>query len=152
MGDFFADGAWTFPVGKVSPGVARLLRVAEDALYVGIAEARPGKRIGDIGYAIDRFVRRHGYSVVKEMVGHGIGRSLHEEPQVPNYGKIGKGVVLKEGMTFCIEPMVNSGKRDIESLSDEWTIVTADHSLSAHFEHTVAIGPDGPDILSLVED
>jgi len=144
----FADSAWTFPVGRVSPETARLLRVAEEALYKGIEQARPGKRLGDIGHAIHTWVRRHGYSVVREMVGHGIGRALHEEPQVPNFGKPGTGPILREGMTICIEPMVNAGKREIEALDDEWTIVTRDRSLSAHFEHTVAITKTGPEILT----
>ncbi len=148
LNGYYADGAWTFPVGRVSPATERLLKVGEEALYRGIEQARAGKRLGDISAAIERFVRKNGYTVVKEMVGHGIGRSLHEEPQVPNFGKAGTGPVLEEGMTICIEPMVNAGRRDIEALSDEWTIVTSDRSLSAHFEHTVAITGNGAQILT----
>jgi methionyl aminopeptidase len=145
---FYADAAWTFPVGRVSPEAERLLKVGEEALYTGIAAAKPGAHVGDIGAAIERFVHRHGYSVVREMVGHGIGRALHEEPQVPNFGKPGHGPLLREGMTICIEPMVNAGGHAIQALSDEWTIVTSDRSLSVHFEHTVAITRNGPRILT----
>ena len=148
VGGFFADGAWTFGVGRLSRDADRLLRIGEEALWVGIGQARLGNRVGDISAAIQRFVRKNGYTVVREMVGHGIGRSLHEEPQVPNYGKERTGAVLREGMTFCIEPMVNAGRKDIEALSDEWTIVTSDRSLSVHFEHTVAITRNGPLILT----
>ncbi len=145
---YFADGAWTFPVGRVSASTERLLRISEEALYIGIEQCRVGKFTGDISHAIEKFIRKNGYSVVRELVGHGIGRSLHEEPQIPNFGKAGHGARLKEGMTFCVEPMVNAGRRQIESLPDAWTIVTADHSLSAHFEHTVAITSNGAKILT----
>ena len=148
LSGYYADGAWTFPVGRVSPSVDRLLKISEEALYKGIDQARAGNTVGDVSHTIERFVRKNGYSVVKEMVGHGIGRSLHEDPQVPNYGKAGKGELLREGMTFCIEPMVNAGKRHIEALSDSWTIVTSDRSYSAHFEHTVAISKNGAQILT----
>ncbi len=148
LNGLYADAAWTFPVGTVSGQVQKLLRVGREALYMGIAQVKPGKRLGDIGAAIDGHVRRNGFSVVREMVGHGVGKSLHEEPQVPNYGKAGKGVRLEEGMTFAIEPMVNLGKRDIEALADRWTIVTCDRTVSAHFEHTVAITRGGARILT----
>ena len=148
IGGFYADGAWTFPVGRVSREADRLLKVTEEALWVGIEQAKVGGYVGDISQAVQRFVRKSGYTVVREMVGHGIGRSLHEEPQVPNYGKAGTGARLRDGMTFCIEPMVNAGRKDIEALPDEWTIVTSDRSLSAHFEHTVAVTKNGPLILT----
>jgi len=148
LNGYYADSAWTFPVGRIAPETARLLRVAKEALYKGIAQAKPGHRLGDIGHAIERYVRQNGFSVVRDMVGHGVGRSLHEDPQVPNYGKPGTGDLLREGMTLAIEPMVNAGKQDIEALSDEWTIVTSDRTLSAHFEHTVAITRNGPVILT----
>lgn len=148
LNGYFADSAWTFGVGRLKPETERLLRVAKEALYKGIAQAKPGNRLGDVGHAIERYVRQNGFSVVREMVGHGVGRSLHEAPQVPNYGKPGTGVLLREGMTFAIEPMVNAGKRDIEALPDQWTIVTSDRTLSAHFEHTIAITRNGALILT----
>lgn len=148
LNGYYADSAWTFPVGKINNEVERLLRVAREALYKGIAQARAGNRVGDIGYAIERYVSQHGFSVVREMVGHGVGRSLHEEPQVPNYGRRATGAVLREGMTIAIEPMVNAGRHEIEALPDRWTIVTCDRSLSAHFEHTVAITRNGARILT----
>jgi methionyl aminopeptidase len=148
LNGYFADSAWTFAVGKISPEAEHLLKITEESLYKGLALAKAGNRLGDVSHAIERHARQHGFSVVREMVGHGVGRSLHEEPQIPNYGKPGTGIVLKEGMTLAIEPMVNAGKRDIESLSDEWTIVTSDRKLSAHFEHTVAITNNGAMILT----
>jgi methionyl aminopeptidase len=148
LNGYYADSAWTFPVGRVSPATDRLLRVAEEALYQAIAQAKPGNRLGDVCHAIERHARRNGYSVVREMVGHGVGRSLHEEPQIPNYGKAGTGIILKEGMTLAIEPMINAGRHEIEALPDEWTIVTSDRTLSAHFEHTVAITKNGARILT----
>jgi len=143
-----ADAAWTFPVGTVNAEVQRLLNVSKESLFQGIAKAKAGNRIGDIGAAVQRYVERNGYSVVRELVGHGIGRTVHEEPGVPNFGKPGKGVVLREGMTICIEPMVNMGTHKVCTLEDGWTIVTADGKWSAHFEHTVAITRDGPEILT----
>jgi methionyl aminopeptidase len=145
---YIADSAWTFGVGKISPQAERLLNVTREALFKGIAQARPGKRISDIGHAVQRYVEGHGYSVVRELTGHGVGKSLHEEPQVPNYGQAGKGVALECGMTFAIEPMVNAGRKEIKYLDDRWTIVTADRSLAAHFEHTVAIVNNGAQILT----
>ncbi|MCE5200660.1 MAG: type I methionyl aminopeptidase [Armatimonadota bacterium] len=143
------DSAITVAVGgKASDEAMRLLRVTKEALFKGIEQARPGKRLSDIGHAIQSYVERHGYSVVRDLVGHGIGRSMHEEPHVPNYGAPGRGVRLEEGMTLAIEPMVNIGTYEVETLGDSWTVVTKDGSLSAHFEHTVAIRRDGPDILT----
>jgi methionyl aminopeptidase len=138
-----ADSAATFPVGEVSPEARRLLLVTQDALAAGIAQARAGNHVGDIGHAVQSVAEGAGYSVVREMVGHGIGASFHEEPQVPNYGKPKRGPRLAAGMTIAIEPMVNIGAADIRTLSDKWTVVTADGTLSAHFEHTVAIAENG---------
>ncbi len=144
-----ADGAWTFPVGTISPEAQRLLNISREALYQGINKAKVGNRIGDISSAVQRYVESNGYSVVRELVGHGIGRKLHEEPaSVPNFGKAGKGELLREGTTICIEPMVNQGKLDVVTHPNKWNIVTADRKLSAHFEHTVAITRDGPEILT----
>jgi methionyl aminopeptidase len=148
LNGWYADSAWTFPVGRVSPEVDRLLKVGQEALYKAIAQAKAGNRVGDISHAIERHARQNGFSVVHEMVGHGVGRKLHEEPQVPCHGKPNSGPVLREGMTIAIEPMVNQGKRDIESLGDDWTIVTADRKRSAHFEHTVAVTRNGAVILT----
>ena len=145
---WMADSAWTFPVGKVSAQTAHLLKVTEEALFRGIAQAKPGNRTGDIGNAVQKFVEAHGYSVVRELSGHGVGRSLHEDPQVFNYGQRGKGDLLQCGMAFAIEPMVNAGRKETKVLTDRWTIVTADRKYSAHFEHTVAITPEGATILT----
>jgi len=138
-----ADSAATFPVGAVSEEATRLLRVTQDALAAGIAQAYAGNQTGDIGAAVQGVAEAAGYSVVRELVGHGIGAAFHEEPQVPNYGKPKRGPRLVAGMTIAIEPMVNVGGPDIRTLPDKWTVVTQDGSLSAHFEHTVAIGPAG---------
>jgi methionyl aminopeptidase len=146
---YYADAALTVPIGEVPPETQRLLDVTRQALYVGIDQAQVGKRIGDIGSAIQKFVEKHGYSVVRELVGHGVGKKIHEDPPVPNFGKPGKGVLLREGMTLAIEPMVNQGKSQVVCLSDKWTIVTEDGKLSAHFEHTVAITRRGPLILTV---
>jgi len=129
-----------------------LCAVAEAALYRGIEQARVTNRLSDISHAIQSFVEHHGFSVVREFVGHGIGQNLHESPQIPNYGPPGKGVKLKRGMVLAIEPMINQGRADIEILSDRWTAVTTDRRLSAHFEHTIAITENGPDILTRLED
>ncbi len=142
------DSAITVGVGDISPAAARLLADTEEALYRGIEQARTGRRLGDISYAVQRYSQEKGYGLVREYVGHGIGRAMHEDPQVPNHGQPGKGPILRAGMTLAIEPMFNIGGDDTESLSDGWTVVTKDRSLSAHFEHTVAIGNDGPDILT----
>jgi methionyl aminopeptidase len=145
-----ADSATTIPVGEVEAGVARLLQVTQDALAAGIAAAVAGNHVGDIGHAVQQVVEEARYSVVRELVGHGIGTSFHEEPQVPNYGTPRRGPRLAPGMTIAIEPMVNEGGPEIRTLEDKWTVVTADGLLSAHFEHTVAIAPDGPRILTAV--
>ena len=147
---YYGDAAITVPVGEISERAKRLLRVTEEALYKGIEQAVIGKRLGDISSAIQRYVEAHGYSVVRQFVGHGIGRALHEDPQVPNFGKPGRGIKLKEGMVLAIEPMVNEGTYEVEILADGWTAVTKDRKLSAHFEHTVAITKNGPEILSRV--
>lgn len=147
---YYGDVAVTYGVGKISDAAQRLLRVTEEALYRGIEMAREGNRVSDISYAIQSHVERNGFSVVKEFVGHGIGRSLHEEPQVPNFGERGKGIRLKRGMVLAIEPMVNMGGSEISIASDGWTAYSRDLSLSAHFEHTVAIRETGPEILSRV--
>jgi methionyl aminopeptidase len=138
-----ADSAATFPVGSVPPEAQRLLQVTKDALAAGIAQAKAGNHVGDIGHAVQQVAEGAGYSVVREMVGHGIGSAFHEEPQVPNFGKPKRGARLVPGMTIAIEPMVNVGGAEIRTLSDKWTVVTVDGSLSAHFEHTVAIGENG---------
>jgi methionyl aminopeptidase len=145
---FYGDAARTFPVGIVTPETERLIRVTEEALFKGIAEARSGNRLYDISAAVQRHVESNGYSVVREFVGHGIGRNMHEDPQIPNFGDRGQGPRIKPGMVFAIEPMVNKGGSGTVVLQDGWTAVTADGSLSAHFEHTVAVTPEGPWILS----
>jgi len=150
-GGFYGDAARTFPVGDITEAARRLLEATERSLQAGIEMARPDGRVSDISAAIEREVKRSGFSVVRALVGHGVGRELHEEPQVPNYGRPGEGPRLRAGMVLAIEPMVNLGGADVVTLSDQWTVVTADRQLSAHFEHTVAIGEDGPEILSLVE-
>lgn len=141
---FYGDSAITVPVGQVPLRVLELLRVTEEALYAGIAEAVVGKRLSDISHAIQQHAESGGFSVVTDFVGHGIGRQLHEEPQVPNYGKPGQGPRLQVGMVLAIEPMVNMGGSAVRVLDDRWTAVTKDGSLSAHFEHTIAIQPSGP--------
>jgi methionyl aminopeptidase len=145
---FFGDSAVTVPVGRVSERVQRLLAVTREALERGVAEARVGARVSDIGHAVQAHVEAHGFSVVREFVGHGIGRALHEEPQVPNYGPRGRGPRLAEGMVLAIEPMVNMGRAAVKVLADGWTAVTRDGSWSAHFEHTVAVTAAGPDVLT----
>lgn len=145
---FHGDSAVTLPVGDIGPEVRRLLDVTRGALGLGIEQARPGNRLSDISHAIQREVEANGFSVVRKLVGHGIGRRMHEEPQIPNYGKPGRGVELKDGMVLAIEPMVNAGGYDVRVLEDDWTVVTADHTLSAHFEHTVAVRESGPDVLT----
>jgi methionyl aminopeptidase len=145
---FYGDAAVTVPVGTVTAEAERLMRVTEEALALGIAEARPGSRLFDISAAIQQHVESHRYSVVREFVGHGIGRSLHEDPQVPNFGERGRGLRIQPGMVLAIEPMVNAGGSKTVVQEDQWTAVTADGSLSAHFEHTVAVLEDGPRILT----
>ena len=148
---FFGDSAITVGVGKISPKAAELLRVTEESLWKAIEAVRPGARVSDIGYAVQHHVERFGFSVVREFVGHGIGSELHEEPQIPNYGEPGRGPRLAPGMVLAIEPMVNAGAAGVKVLQDGWTAVTEDASLSAHFEHTVAVTPDGVDVLSRVD-
>lgn len=145
------DAAFTMAIGEVPDEVARLIRVTEDALWNGIRQARPGRRLGDVGHAIESTARPHGYGVVREYIGHGIGRQMHEAPQVPNYGRPGKGLRLKVGMALAIEPMFNLRGPETLLLDDGWTVVTADGSLSAHFEHTVALTEEGPKVLTLPE-
>jgi methionyl aminopeptidase len=148
---YYGDSAITLPVGQVSEEAATLLRVTEEALCKAIERARPGGRVSDIGHEVQRHVEAYGFSVVREFVGHGIGQRMHEEPQVPNYGDPGRGPRLAEGMVLAIEPMVNAGKPPVKLLADGWTAVTRDGSLSAHFEHTVAVTADGPWILTARE-
>lgn len=148
---YFGDSAMTLPVGRVSEEAAALLRVTEEALYKAIERVKPGGRVSDIGHAVQQHVEAHGFSVVREFVGHGIGQQMHEEPQVPNYGEPGRGPRLSEGMVLAIEPMVNAGKPAVKVLADGWTAVTRDKSLSAHFEHTVAVTADGAWILTARE-
>lgn len=145
---YYGDSARTVAVGKVSDDARRLLQIAEESLHRGIAQCHPGQRLGDIGHAVQSHAEAHGYSVVREFVGHGIGTKLHEEPQVPNYGSPGKGKRLVAGMCLAIEPMVNVGTHEVRVLDDGWTAVTLDGALSAHFELSVAIMPEGPWVLS----
>jgi methionyl aminopeptidase len=145
---YYGDAALTQPVGPVSPQAERLIRVTRESLFKGLEEVRAGKRLGDISAAIQNHVEYHGYSVVRQFVGHGIGKGLHEDPQVPNFGEAGRGILLKPGMVLAIEPMVNVGGSEVELAADGWTAVTRDRSLSAHFEHTVAITENGCRILT----
>jgi len=145
---FHTDSAWTFPVGDVAPDVRKLLDVTRSSLEAAIGECSISARLGDVGYAVESVVIPEGFSLVREYAGHGVGRSLHEEPWVPNYGPPGRRDRLRPGMTIAIEPMVNAGGETTETLADGWTVVTADRSLSAHFEHTVAITEEGPLVLT----
>jgi len=145
---YFADAALTVPVGKIAPGREKLLQVTRESLEHAIEKVRPGNRLGDISAAVQEWVEKNGYSVVREFVGHGIGTRMHEDPQLPNYGPPGQGARLQEGMVLAIEPMVNTGGPAVKVLDDEWTAVTADGSDSAHFEHTVAVTAKGPWILT----
>lgn len=145
---FYGDAAVTVPVGKITDEAARLCAVTEQSLHEGIARAVVGNRLSDISHAIQEYVEVRGFSVVREFVGHGIGQHLHESPQVPNYGPAGKGVRLKAGMVLALEPMINIGGPDVEIMEDQWTAVTLDRKLSAHFEHTIAITDRGPEILT----
>ena len=146
---FHGDSSRMFPVGKATVQGERVMRVSREALWLGIDQARPGRRLGDIGHAIQKFVEAQGFSVVREYCGHGIGRIFHEDPQVLHYGDPGTGLELREGLTFTIEPMVNVGKRHVRLLPDGWTVVTRDHSLSAQWEHTILITADGCEVLTL---
>ncbi len=145
---FYGDSAITLPVGKVAEKALKLMQVTEQSLYAGIEQAREGNRLGDVSAAVQNMVESAGFSVVRDFVGHGIGRNLHEEPQIPNFGEKGRGIELKKGMILAIEPMVNVGEYNVKVLPDGWTVVTKDGSLSAHFEHSIAITENSPDILS----
>lgn len=147
---FYGDAAITLSIGEVSQDAKKLIKVTEESLYIGIENAVVGNRVSDISSSIQQYVEKDGFSVVRAFVGHGIGRFLHEDPQVPNFGKPGQGVRLREGMTIAIEPMVNAGGSDVMILGDGWTAVTTDGSLSAHFEHTIAITKNGPEILTKI--
>src|SRR5437867_1668589 len=145
---YYGDAAYTFPVGEIGEEATRLLKVAREALMKGITQAKPGNRIGDISHAVQRQAESHGFSVVRALVGHGIGREMHEDPQVPNHGPPHRGPRLMVGQVLAIEPMINVGGPEVTMRPDGWTVVTKDGSLSAHFEHTVAVGVNGPEILS----
>jgi len=145
---FYGDHAYTFAIGEIDPATRRLLDVTLECLYLGIEQAVAGNRIGDIGFAVQQHAQKNGYGVVRDLVGHGLGRKLHEKPEVPNFGKRGSGPLIQEGLVIAIEPMINMGVKDIKQLSDGWTIVTADRKPSAHFEHDVAIVDGKPEILS----
>lgn len=149
---YHGDSAMTHGVGEVSESRKKLMEVTEASLYKGLEQAKPGNRLSDISHAIETYVLEHGYSVVKDFTGHGIGRNLHEDPAIPNYGEAGHGPILKPGMTLAIEPMVNAGKYSVRILSDDWTTVTVDKSDSAHFEHTIVITENGYKILTIEED
>lgn len=149
---YHGDSAMTHGVGNVSDARKRLMRVTKESLYKGLEMAKPGNRLSDISHAIEDYVNKHGYSVVRDFTGHGVGRKLHEDPAIPNYGEAGHGPILKKGMTLAIEPMVNAGKHFVRILADDWTTVTADRSDSAHFEHSILITEDGYKILTTEED
>jgi len=151
LNGFYGDMAYTFQIGDVDEKTVLLMKATKDSLYKGIAKAIHGNRVGDIGWTIQTYVESLGYGVVREMVGHGVGRQLHEDPQVPNYGKKGQGVLLKKGMVIAIEPMINMGKKEVKQLSDGWTVVTIDGKPSAHFEHTVAVDQNVAQILTSFE-
>ena len=148
LNGYCGDSCYTFAVGEVKPETMQLLKTTKQALYKGIEQAAPGKRIGDIGYAVQTLCEAEGFSVIREFVGHGIGREMHEEPMVPNYGRRGNGQMLKVGMCIAIEPMIVAGQRNIRMLPDKWTVCTADHQMAAHYEHTIALTKRGADILS----
>jgi methionyl aminopeptidase len=145
---YYADCAFTLPLGDIPPRVHQLLDVTRESLDLAIAECRPGRRVSDVSHAVQRYVEGHGFSVVRAFVGHGIGRQLHEDPQVPNFGDPGRGPQLKPGMVLAVEPMVTMGTHEVRILDDHWTAVTADGSLAAHFEHTIAVTDDGPEVLT----
>jgi methionyl aminopeptidase len=146
---YVADSAYTFPVGEIDPKAERLLEVCDAALHAGIEQVQAGGRLTDISHAVQRVTEEAGFSVVKSLVGHGVGQAMHEDPQIPNYGEPGRGPTLAPGMTLAIEPMINAGGPDVVIGPDQWTIATSDGSLSAHFEHTVAVTPEGPRILTM---
>ena len=148
MKGFYGDSAYTFAVGQIAVPVAGLLQVTREALYKGVAQARAGNRVGDISAAVQEHVESHGFSVVRELVGHGLGRKMHESPEVPNFGLRGRGPLLREGMVICIEPMVNMGGKQVVFEKDGWTVRTKDRQPSAHYEFAVAVGKEGPDVLT----
>lgn len=148
LNGYYGDHAYTFEVGEVAPEVKKLLKVTKECLYKGIEQMQAGKRLGDLGYAIQKHAEDHGYGVVRELVGHGIGKEMHEDPQVPNYGRQGRGKKFQEGLVLAVEPMINMGTHRVKQLRDGWTINTVDGKPSAHFEHDVAIVDGKPDILS----
>ncbi len=148
---YYGDSAYTFTLGEVSPEVRKLLDVTKKSLELGIEKAQAGNRTGDIGFAVQDYVEKNGFSIVRELVGHGLGKNLHEDPEVPNYGRRGTGAVLKENMVIAIEPMVNMGLRNVKHMPDGWTVVTKDGKPSAHFEHTVVVKKNGVDVLSTFE-
>lgn len=145
---YHGDSAWTYPVGRIAPETEKLLDVTEESLYIGLNEAKPDERLSNISHAIQTYVESNGFSIVREYVGHGVGQNLHEAPQIPHYGPPGRGPVLKPGMVLAIEPMVNAGHRYVKTLEDNWTVVTQDGKMCAHFEHTIAITETGFDILT----
>lgn len=149
---YVADSAWTYPVGEVSVEVQKLLEVTEKALFVGLEAVKPGNHVGDIGHAIETFVKPYGYGIVEEFTGHGVGSSMHEDPYVPNFGKPKTGAILKSGMTICVEPMLNLGTKNVKILSDNWTTVTLDKKASAHYEHTIVVTESGYEILSKTKE
>jgi methionyl aminopeptidase len=148
---YVSDSAVTVPVGKIGAEAERLMRVTQECLMIGIAQMQKGKRVGDIGFAVQHHAESNGYGVVRELVGHGVGTAMHEEPQVPNYGRPSTGVELRTGLVLAVEPMITQGKREVTTLKDGWTVVTTDGKLAAHFEHTIAVTEDGPKILTLRE-
>ncbi|KPL58124.1 MULTISPECIES: type I methionyl aminopeptidase [Bacillaceae] len=145
---YHGDSAWTYPVGTIDDETRKLLDVTEESLFLGLKEAKPGERLSNISHSIQTFVEANGFSIVREYVGHGVGQDLHEDPQIPHYGPPNKGPRLKPGMVLAIEPMVNAGSRYVRTLSDNWTVVTVDDKMCAHFEHTIAITEDGYEILT----
>jgi len=147
---FYGDAAITVPVGEISKEALKLINTTREALYEGMKNARPGKKLGDISFAVQSYVEKNGFSVIREFTGHGIGKNLHEDPPIPNFGRSGTGIPIEKGMTFAIEPMVSMGSYEVEVLSDGWTTITKDKTLSAHFEHTIAVTENGPEILSKI--
>ncbi|MGV6828619.1 MAG: type I methionyl aminopeptidase [Flavobacteriales bacterium] len=146
--EFYGDHAYTFPVGEITPEIEKLLKITKESLYVGIREFKVNNRVGDVGYAIQQYCEKHGYGVVRELVGHGLGKTMHEDPEMPNYGRRGRGKKFQEGMTVAIEPMINLGTHKIKQHKDGWTITTKDNLASAHFEHDIAIVDGKPQLLS----
>jgi methionyl aminopeptidase len=149
LNGYVSDSAVTIPIGEISPEAKRLMDVTQECLMLGIAQMQPGNRLGDIGHAVQQHAESHGYGVVRQLVGHGVGTKLHEEPQVPNYGTPGHGTLLRPGLVLAIEPMITEGSYEVETLDDGWTVITEDGKLAAHFEHTIAVTSEGPRILTL---